>query len=558
MSLNSLIESADRNEIKFVFVGGKGGVGKTTSSSAIACLLASRANKRVLLVSTDPAHSLGDAWKMKFTNSPKSPMKNLDVMEVDPKETMDGELQSWIEYSRDLLGEDESSDDMMKKINSFQDWLTGIPGIDEATALSSAIRHIESGEYDIIVFDTAPTGHTLKLLALPEILEQGIEKLQSWQTTMYGYWEAFKGLTVEGSTSKAKKRANAKKEISKKLENYKQQIQKVALMLQDKVRTRFVVVCIAEYLSISETQRLLQELVKHEVKASHVIVNQLVVNDALSSEELNELELKIADGGLDLGHTLLQKTIHACRLTTARKGIQQKYLGVLKECDETKGLEGICEVPLLAEEVTGNNAITRFSQLLVTENVSCDDSSNCKSATLSAPSSLYDTELAHKNNNESADGVSNKSPQSFTTGDTVQILGLEKAPHYNELSGKITKGLDTKTLRYGVELTYNGNKKILSLQAKNLSLVSGSSNKKPKVGNKIGANGKTSGGESAFESTISKAKKVLEDPEIKEMIAQNPRAKDAVEDVMQNPMNFVKYLSDPELSPFLQKVMSKL
>ena len=75
-------------------------------------------------------------------------------MEVDPKETMDGELQSWIEYSRDLLGEDESSDDMMKKINSFQDWLTGIPGIDEATALSSAIRHIESGEYDIIVFDT--------------------------------------------------------------------------------------------------------------------------------------------------------------------------------------------------------------------------------------------------------------------------------------------------------------------------------------------------------------------------------------------------------------------
>lgn len=69
-----------------------------------------------------------------------------------------------------------------------------IPGIDEATALAKAIEHIESGKYDLIVFDTAPTGHTLKLLALPEILQAGIEKLESWQSTMWGMWEAVKGM----------------------------------------------------------------------------------------------------------------------------------------------------------------------------------------------------------------------------------------------------------------------------------------------------------------------------------------------------------------------------
>ena len=94
------------------------------------------------------------------------------------------------EKSEEKEGEEES---LEEKIHQFQDWLSGIPGIDEATALSSAIEHIESGEYDIIVFDTAPTGHTVKLLGLPDILQVGLDKLESWSTTVWGYWETFKG-----------------------------------------------------------------------------------------------------------------------------------------------------------------------------------------------------------------------------------------------------------------------------------------------------------------------------------------------------------------------------
>jgi len=219
------VEAARNNELKFLFVGGKGGVGKTTSSSAIAYLLANRLrctsstsnNKRILLVSTDPAHSLGDAWRMTnaFSNKPSRVLPNLDVMEIDPKDTMKEELNSWMEYAREFEGggesgsgsgsssgsDDDDNNSMTEKVQSFHSWLSGIPGIDEASALSSAMTHIESGNYDLIVFDTAPTGHTLKLLALPDILEKGIAKLQSWQTKMWGYWEMFKGLTSSSPSS---------------------------------------------------------------------------------------------------------------------------------------------------------------------------------------------------------------------------------------------------------------------------------------------------------------------------------------------------------------------
>mmetsp|Transcript_16528 Transcript_16528/g.33930 ORF Transcript_16528/g.33930 Transcript_16528/m.33930 type:complete len:422 (-) Transcript_16528:770-2035(-) len=413
MSLDSLLWSAigssantangTGDDLKFIFVGGKGGVGKTSSSSAIATLLATHCNKRILLVSTDPAHSLSDAFRCEFSNIPASPgIENLHVMEVDPTDTMNTELNKWADLAKEIAGatdDDEEEDGMVKKIKQFQEWLSGIPGIDEATALSSAIHHIESNQYDIIVFDTAPTGHTLKLLGMPEILQAGIEKLQSWQSSLWGYWEVLKGMGPSSSArSASQKRLHAKDEVAQMLEHYKRGIQKVALMLQDQRRTRFVVVCIAEYLSISETQRLLRELKKNKVQASHIIVNQLVVESALSENELVELEALAEVGSLQLNQRLLSKTVHACRLTTARKGIQEKYLMHLKEFPETQEiLDGICEVPLLAEEVTGNDALRKFGGFMVRSPPSVNDL-RCPSS--SGPRRLYDDQLNKTESND--------------------------------------------------------------------------------------------------------------------------------------------------------------
>mmetsp|Transcript_15057 Transcript_15057/g.33588 ORF Transcript_15057/g.33588 Transcript_15057/m.33588 type:complete len:374 (-) Transcript_15057:966-2087(-) len=362
-SLDSLLTSAMQGTLKFIFVGGKGGVGKTTTSSAIASLLATTCERRVLLVSTDPAHSLGDAWRTKFDNSPTTVIEKgwkmgssscasgsgagyLEVMEIDPSSSMEAELAKWAEIVKTVAGAEEdpnseSKDGFASKISSFQNWLSGIPGIDEATALSAAISHIDSGKYDIIVFDTAPTGHTLKLLALPEILGEAIKKLQGWQTTAWTYWEAFKGFAASGSTEAARKRNAAREEVSDMLHKYQRDIGKVAAMLKDSVATAFVVVCIAEHLSVQETRRLLGELEKNEVASNHIVVNQLVSvgssersGAVLSKDEMDSLEVSREIGALD--PDLMAKVIHACRLTAARGAIQNKYLNDLKTSEEAQ------------------------------------------------------------------------------------------------------------------------------------------------------------------------------------------------------------------------------
>ncbi|KAL3817114.1 hypothetical protein ACHAXA_009945 [Cyclostephanos tholiformis] len=583
MSLDSLLHAAIGanvdDDLKFVFVGGKGGVGKTTSSSAIATLLAERCNRRVLLVSTDPAHSLSDAFLMDFTNVPTSvasssgrggggkPFNDLHVMEVDPAETMRAELGRWADLAREIsddlddgVGGDEddggTNNDMVKKITQFQEWLSGIPGIDEATALSSAIEHIESDRYDIIVFDTAPTGHTLKLLGMPDILQAGIEKLQGWQSTLWGYWDVLRGM----GSSASLRRMRAKEEVANMLENYKRGIQKVALMLQDQRRTRFVVVCIAEYLSISESRRLLRELRKNRVRASHVIVNQLVIENALSNDELSELEGLAEVGSLMLKQDLLSKTVHACRLTTARKGIQEKYLGQLKSFPETAEiLDGICEVPLLAEEVTGIDALRRFGRYMVRNPPSAEAAITASLLAPTGPRRLYDERLSVNGDMKPSadDGDDTKTSIDVaswtpTRGDSVKVAGLEKAGQYNGLVGVVVSALDVETQRCGVRIEHDGKAKTIALLRQNMVLLHKA--KKAKSGD-VDPDASSA---PSVEQPMSKAMALLDDPEIKALVASNPKFKDAVEDCISNPMNFMKYISDPEMSPLISKAMAKL
>jgi len=93
-------------------------------------------------------------------------------MEIDPHVMLKSEIDQWakmaVEAGLDLVGE----------VNKFQKWLTSIPGIDEATALAAVVDYIQTGKYGAIIFDTAPTGHTLKLLQLPDVLQAGLTQLQ--------------------------------------------------------------------------------------------------------------------------------------------------------------------------------------------------------------------------------------------------------------------------------------------------------------------------------------------------------------------------------------------
>ena len=275
-------------------------------------------------------------------------------------------------------------------------------------------------------------------------------------------------------------------------------------------------------------------------------MNQLVIENALSKEELEQLESLAEVGSLQLNQRLLEKTVHACRLTTARKAIQETYLSQLKSFPETQEiLDGICEVPLLAEEVTGNDSLKKFAQFMVRNPPTDVD----MAAKATGPMQLYEEDLkekAKKNGSENHHWTPHK-------GDAVRIKNLSKSDQYNGLEGTVVSGLDVETNRYGIRVEYEGKMKVLALQMKNMDLLHEA--KRAKNNNEARSNATTT--TSVPEQTVNKAKALLDDPEIKALVDSNPKYKVAVEDVLANPMNAMKYLGDPEMSPLISKAMSK-
>ena len=161
MLLNSLLDQ------QVVFFGGKGGVGKTTCSSAFA-LAASRRGQRVLLVSTDPAHSTSDIFEPQIGPAERELQPRLWALEIDA----DGEAARYVaEVKRDI--ERMFSPSVIRQAHRQIDMAAASPGLLEVALLDRMIDLIvERGDaYDLIVFDTAPTGHTVQLLRMPEAMD---------------------------------------------------------------------------------------------------------------------------------------------------------------------------------------------------------------------------------------------------------------------------------------------------------------------------------------------------------------------------------------------------
>lgn len=174
----------DQKSLKWIFVGGKGGVGKTTTSSSIATAMAAHREK-VLIISTDPAHNLSDAFDQQFSREPQlvKGFDNLYGMEVDSK--ID---PSSIEMPEFFEGNNE--------INSafVSEMISNMPGIDEIMVFTTVMKSIEKASIDVVIFDTAPTGHTLKLLKFPETIDTGLQKLLGLKGKLEGMMQTFSGL----------------------------------------------------------------------------------------------------------------------------------------------------------------------------------------------------------------------------------------------------------------------------------------------------------------------------------------------------------------------------
>ncbi|CAN1157576.1 ATPase GET3A [Linum perenne] len=303
----------DQETLKWVFVGGKGGVGKTTCSSILSILLAS-VRSSVLIISTDPAHNLSDAFQQRFTKSPSlvNGFTNLYAMEVDP--TVENEE----------VGGNEEMDSL------FSELANAIPGIDEAMSFAEMLKLVQTMDYSVIVFDTAPTGHTLRLLQFPSTLEKGLQKMMSLKHRFGGLLTQMKFLLqvtrmfgIDGDFGEDA--------ILGKLEGMKDVIEQVNRQFKDPDMTTFVCVCIPEFLSLYETERLVQELTKFEIDTHNIIINQVLYNE-------DDVESK---------------------LLKARMRMQQKYLDQFYMLYDDFH---ITKLPLLPEEVTGVEALKNFSR----------------------------------------------------------------------------------------------------------------------------------------------------------------------------------------------------
>lgn len=148
---------------------GKGGVGKTTASAATAAAAAARGHK-VLVLSTDPAHSLGDAFGVRLSGTPTEVDTGLYAMQVDAQRAFE---QSWRDVQSYLTGLLERAG-----VDALQaEELTVLPGAEEVLALLEVSRQVRTGPWDLVVVDCAPTGETLRLLALPEALTWYVERV---------------------------------------------------------------------------------------------------------------------------------------------------------------------------------------------------------------------------------------------------------------------------------------------------------------------------------------------------------------------------------------------
>ncbi|KAK8138775.1 hypothetical protein PG984_002155 [Apiospora sp. TS-2023a] len=325
----------DQKSLRWIFVGGKGGVGKTTTSCSLAIQLA-KVRRSVLLISTDPAHNLSDAFSQKFGKEARliDGFDNLSAMEIDPN----GSIQ-------DLLAGQGEGDQRRPPGRRHGRYDAGaglccklllnillgdmIPGIDEAMSFAEVLKQVKSLSYETIIFDTAPTGHTLRFLQFPSVLEKALAKISQLSSQYGPLLNGFLG--SNGSLPNGQNLG----EMMEKLEGLRATISEVNTQFKDENLTTFVCVCIAEFLSLYETERMIQELATYGIDTHCIVVNQL----------------------------LFPKQSSECDQCNARRKMQKKYLDQIEELyDEFN----VVRMPLLVEEVRGKEKLERFSDMLIT------------------------------------------------------------------------------------------------------------------------------------------------------------------------------------------------
>lgn len=270
---------------RIIFVGGKGGVGKTTTAGALA-LMAADSGRSTLLVSTDPAHSLGDIFDTKIGNVETSLGPNLSGLEIDPEAEAESHIATVKMSMKSLV-----APKMYREIDRQLELARHSPGTMEAALLErmADLMGEARSRFDLLIFDTAPSGHTIRLLSLPELLG-------AWSEGMLGHRDRSRRL---GELLKVFGRDHSKGDelgmiggpadepddsrdgqIRAMLLTRRRKFHRARELLTDGSVTAFLLVINAERLPILESKKTLDLLAKFNVPVAGMIVNRLLPRDA--------------------------------------------------------------------------------------------------------------------------------------------------------------------------------------------------------------------------------------------------------------------------------------
>src|SRR2546428_3878732 len=242
---------------------GKGGVGKTTVAAATA-LRAARAGQRTLVMSTDPAHSLADSFEIDIGSRPTQVVERLWGQQIDAQERLEDnwrEIQDYIIQRKNLAG--------TETIQAEE--LTVIPGLDEIFSLIDVKTHVESGSYDVVVVDCAPTAETLRLLSLPEIMNWYIERIFPVERRVVK--------TIRPMLSKITSLPIAEDRVFGAVERLHRNLEAVRRILNDEKTSSVRLVVNPEKMVISEARRTYTYLSLFGYRVDSVIVNRIIPED---------------------------------------------------------------------------------------------------------------------------------------------------------------------------------------------------------------------------------------------------------------------------------------
>ena len=302
---------------KIVLYGGKGGVGKTTIATASGMKSAHEGHE-TLVVSTDPAHSLADTVETSVGGDPTEIRENLWGIQIDPQTGVD-RYQSLFEILASELADAGIRLDEEEIATLFTSGV--VPGSDELAALEGLAMYLDTDRWDRVVFDTAPTGHTLRLLDLPSVMDRGMataldlrdqvrRKVNTAKTLMFG--------------PMATPRTDGPDDFTE----MRDRMVRVGTVLRDPDRTAFRVVTIPETMAVYETERLVKQLREFDIPVTTLVVNKI-----------------IEDAG-------------DCERCRAKKAVQEEALDMLRNSLPALDMWTVPDEP---GEVTGLAALNRIS-----------------------------------------------------------------------------------------------------------------------------------------------------------------------------------------------------